>query len=165
MARDVKKIDNKGRFYIPARIKDEFSGDLVVTNSFDRGYLCVYKREDYEKLEKDFLGNANYFSRDARIFQKLIIAPKIDVTLDSQSRLTITDELWENIGALRGDDICVFDVGSRLEICTVETYKNEDWDYGAIERLSEKYTASSPSSFGNVTVDNSNSDVTNPTAN
>lgn len=163
MARDVKKIDTKGRFYIPARIKEEFSGDLVVTNSFDRLYLCVYRREDYEKLERDFLGNTNYFSRDARIFQKLIIAPKIDVTLDSQSRLTITDELWENINAKRGDDICVFDVGSRLEICTVDTYKHEDLDYGAIERLSEKYTVSSPSSFGSIAVDASpseeNSDI------
>ena len=50
MARDTKKIDAKGRFFIPTKHKDEMGEELVVTNSLDTGYLSVYTAEDFRKV-------------------------------------------------------------------------------------------------------------------
>ena len=54
MARDIKKIDGKGRFIIPAKLKNKFGDGLVATISLDPGYLCLYTVADFEKIKDQF---------------------------------------------------------------------------------------------------------------
>ena len=42
MARDNKKIDAKGRFFIPAKVRERLGDEVFVTNGLDKGYLSVY---------------------------------------------------------------------------------------------------------------------------
>ena len=53
MARDIKKIDAKGRLFVPTRQRDTFGDTVVVTNSLDKGYLCVYTEERFERIKED----------------------------------------------------------------------------------------------------------------
>ena len=138
LARDTKKIDAKGRFFIPAKQKDELGSELVVTNSLDVGYLCVYSKEHFAGIREQ-LGKLNSMDPKVRRIKRAIIGEALDVNVDSQGRISVTAELWEKIGANPGDEICVFNDEGKLDICTKTFYENEDHDIGSIEGLETNY--------------------------
>ena len=138
MARDTKKIDSKGRFFIPSKQKEELGSEVIVTNSLDTGYLCVYSKERFEFI-KSQIKKFNTMDPAARKIKREIIGEHIEVNVDSQGRITVTPELWERIGAQPGGEICVFSDEEKLDICTKEFYDNEDHNLGAIEGLETKY--------------------------
>lgn len=138
MARDTKKIDSKGRFFIPSKQKEELGSEVIVTNSLDTGYLCVYSKERFEFI-KSQIKKFNTMDPAARKIKREIIGEHIEVNVDSQGRITVTPELWERIGAKPGCEICVFSDEEKLDICTKEFYDNEDHDLGSIEGLDTKY--------------------------
>lgn len=139
MARDTKKIDTKGRFFIPAKQKESLGSELVVTNSLDSGYICVYSKEQFEYIKKQFDEELNAFDRVIRKVRRMIISEALAVTVDSQGRITVSAELWERIGAKPGDEICVFSEDGKLDICTKEHYDNEDHDLGNLSGLEALY--------------------------
>jgi len=132
MARDIKKVDAKGRFFVPSKVKPLLGTEVVVTNSLDKGYLCVYTASDFEEI-KEQLSNLNSVKQGVRVMKRVIIGEAVETNIDSQGRLTVTPELWDRIGANKGDEICVFDVGNKLEICTRAFYDNQELDLSALE--------------------------------
>ena len=138
MARDTKKIDAKGRFFIPTKHKEGLGDKLVVTNSLDKGYLCVYPAEAFEKV-KEQLGKLNSMDIQVRKMKRMIIGEALECNIDSQGRISVTRELWDRIGAQPGEEICVFDIDGTLDICTKAHYDAEDYDLSAIEGLETKY--------------------------
>ena len=138
MARDTKKIDAKGRFFIPTKHKDEMGEELVVTNSLDTGYLSVYTAEDLRKVSAQ-LKSLNSMDPKVRKLKRVIIGESLDCSVDTQGRIKVSNELWERIGAKPGDEICVFDIDGKLEICTKAHYDEEDHDISSIEGLETTY--------------------------
>ena len=138
MARDTKKIDAKGRFFIPTKHKDEMGEELVVTNSLDTGYLSVYTAEGFRKVSEQ-LRSLNSMDPKVRKLKRVIIGESLDCTVDTQGRIKVSNELWERIGAKPGDEICVFDIDGKLEICTKAHYDEEDHDISSIEGLETTY--------------------------
>ena len=137
MARDVKKIDAKGSFFIPAKLKDKLGSVVVVTNSIDSGYLCVYSQEHYEKeILPSFMNpDRNTAVPGFNKVMRTIIGEAREINVDAQGRVSVNSELWENIGAKPGDEICVFDIGYKLDICTKVFYDHEDHDLSNIVGL------------------------------
>lgn len=138
VARDTKRIDAKGRFIVSARLKELLGNDMVVTNSLDRGYLCVYSQTHFETIKQQ-LGKLNSMDPNVRKINRAIVGEALELTADSQGRLSISAELWEKIGANPGDEICVFDVMGKLDICTKSFYEEQAEDVGTIEGLDTKY--------------------------
>ena len=138
MARDTKKIDAKGRFFIPTKHKDEMGEELVVTNSLDTGYLSVYTAEDFRKVSAQ-LKSLNSMDPKVRKLKRVIIGESLDCSVDTQGRIKVSNELWERIGAKPGDEIFVFDIDGKLEICTKAHYDEEDHDISSIEGLETTY--------------------------
>ncbi len=138
MARDTKKIDAKGRFFVPTKQKAILGNELVVTNSLDVGYLCVYTKENFEKIKAQ-IKSFNSMNKNVRKIQRAILGESIEVSVDSQGRITVNSELWENIGAKPGDEICIFAEEDKLDICLKTTYENEDHDLSNIEGLDTLY--------------------------
>ncbi|MCQ2515755.1 MAG: division/cell wall cluster transcriptional repressor MraZ [Saccharofermentans sp.] len=138
MARDTKKIDAKGRFFIPTKHKEVLGDSMVVTNSLDVGYLCVYSEAEFKKISEQ-LGKLNSMDPKVRKIKRYIIGEALEVNIDSQGRISVTSELWEKIGAKPGDEICVFNVDGKLDICTKAHYEAEDHDIGSIEGLETTY--------------------------
>ncbi len=135
MARDIKKIDAKGRFFIPAKHKENLGEEVVVTNSLDKGYLSVYSKDRFENVIKPEIKKINKLSSAARKLEKAIVLEASEVNVDSQGRIPVISELWERIGAKPGDEICVFNDDDKLLICTKTFYDNEDHDLSDIEGL------------------------------
>ena len=138
MARDTKKIDAKGRFFIPTKHKEGLGEELVVTNSLDTGYLSVYPAVNFRKIEKK-KKKLNSMDAKVRKLKREIIGEALECSVDSQGRIKVSDELWERIGAKPGDEICVFDVDGKLDICTKAHYDEEDHDISSIEGLETTY--------------------------
>lgn len=139
MARDIKKVDAKGRFFIPAKQKELLGTEVVVTNSLDVGYLCVYSKDHFENIVKTQLSKLNSMDSNVRKIKRAIIGEACEVNVDSQGRISVNSELWERIGANPGDEICVFNDDGKLDICTKNFYDNEDHDLSGIEGLETKY--------------------------
>ena len=142
MARDSKKIDAKGRLFVPTRQRETFGDTVVVTNSLDKGYLCVYTLARFDEVKRDTNG-WNSVKPEVRKMRRAIIGEALYTKVDSAGRITVTNELWERIGAKPGDEICIFDEDDKLEICTKIFYDNEDHDLSQIDVSSDDYNISS----------------------
>ena len=137
--RDVKKVDAKGRFFIPAKQKELLGEEVVVTNSLDVGYLCVYSKDYFDNKIMPQLSKLNTMDANARKIKRAIIGEACEVSVDSQGRIAVNSELWDRIGAKPGDEICVFNDAGKLDICTKSFYDSEDHDLSIIEGLETKY--------------------------
>ena len=137
--RDIKKVDAKGRFFIPSKQKELLGAEVVVTNSLDVGYLCVYSKDHFENVVTPQLSKLNTMDANARKIKRTIIGEACEVSVDSQGRISVNSELWDRIGAKPGDEICVFNDDGKLDICTKNFYDNEDHDLSGIEGLETKY--------------------------
>jgi len=141
VARDIKKIDAKGRFFIPAKVREKLGDEVFVTNSLDKGYLAVYSKTRFEEVTAE-ISKLNKLNPGIRILEKMIIMEAADVTVDSQGRITVSSELWERIFAKPGDEICVFDNADKLEICAKSFYDKQDFDLSAIAGLETEFNVS-----------------------
>ena len=141
MARDIKKIDAKGRFFIPSKVREKLGEEVFVTNSLDKGYLAVYSKTRFEEDSAEISG-LNKLNPGIRILEKMIIMEAAEVTVDSQGRITVSSELWERIFAKPGDEICVFDNADKLEICAKSFYDKQDFDLSAIAGLENVFNVS-----------------------
>ena len=137
--RDIKKVDAKGRFFIPSKQKEKLGEEVVVTNSLDVGYLCVYSKDHFENVVVPQLEKLNAMDVNVRKIKRAIIGEACEVNVDSQGRIAVNSELCDRIGAHPGDEICVFNHACKLDICTKSFYDNEDHDLSSIEGLETKY--------------------------
>lgn len=138
MARDIKKIDAKGRFFIPAKQREQLGDEVVVTNSLDKGYLSVYSKEHFDHIAEQ-IRKLNSMDSKVRTIKRAIIGEAAEVTVDSQGRIAVSAELWERIFAKAGDEICVFNDDGKLDVCAKSFYDNEDHDLSNIEGLETDY--------------------------
>jgi MraZ protein len=138
VGRDIKKIDAKGRFFIPAKQREQLGDEVVVTNSLDKGYLCVYSKEHFEHIAEQ-IRKLNSMDSKVRIIKRALIGEAVEVTVDSQGRIAVSAELWERISAKAGDEICVFNDDGKLDVCAKSFYDNEDHDLSNIEGLETDY--------------------------
>ena len=100
--RDIKKVDAKGRFFIPSKQKEKLGAEVVVTNSLDIGYLCVYSKDHFENVVRPQLAKLNVMDVNVRKIKRAIIGEACEVTVDSQGRIAVNSELWDRIGAIPG---------------------------------------------------------------
>ncbi|SCW32672.1 MraZ protein [Ruminococcaceae bacterium YRB3002] len=142
MARDIKKIDAKGRLFVPTKQRDTFVDTVIVTNSLDKGYLCVYTPERFERIKED-TKSWNAVNPATRIIRRAIFGEALETKVDSQGRIAVSNELWENIGAKPGDEICIFDEDDKLEICTKAFYDSEKHDLSELVGMETEYYVSS----------------------
>jgi MraZ protein len=106
------KLDEKGRFIIPAKLREQFSGGLVITKG-QENCLYVFSRDEfatvYEKLRQAPLSNAN-----SREYIRVFLAGAAEDTADKQGRVSIPTALreWANLGK----DLVINGAGNHAEI-------------------------------------------------
>ncbi|MFP4484065.1 MAG: division/cell wall cluster transcriptional repressor MraZ [Spirochaetota bacterium] len=114
-------LDEKGRLLIPAKIRNEIAGNLlVVTRGIDT-CLWVFPPEQWKKVSEGLMAAASPFTKRARLLQRWIIAPAQEVEIDRSGRINIPQALQESAGLER--ECIVLGLNRYLEI----------WDVGAYE--------------------------------
>ena len=118
------KLDEKGRFFLPAKFRDELSDGLVITVGQDR-CLVIYPLETFAKVVQQFVEAPSTVAK-VRNFQRMIAANASDETPDRQGRLTIPPNLRRYAGLEK--EIVVVGSINRLEV----------WNKQAWERFSDE---------------------------
>lgn len=124
MARYTNKIDSKGRVFVPSKLRDSMGKSIVVTLSLDKGYLSVYTEARFAHIRKQF-DSLNSMDRNVREATRRIIGESLVCDLDSQGRVSVSSELWEHIKAGPSEEICIFDLGDKLDICSRTFYEKK----------------------------------------
>ncbi|HUV09144.1 MAG TPA: division/cell wall cluster transcriptional repressor MraZ [Spirochaetia bacterium] len=116
-------LDDKGRLMIPAKLRSEISGNvMVLTRGIDRAKcIWLFPPEEWRRISETLLTSTSIFQKQARLLHRRFIAPAQEAEIDRSGRITIPPSLRE-YGDLKKDCI-VLGVLNRLEIWDEEAYR------------------------------------------
>src|SRR5204863_25846 len=80
-------LDDKNRLTLPAKLREELGGTVVVTRGMD-GCLYAYARDEWERLA-DRIRALDPLSREARVMQRHFFAGAVQAELDRQGRMVL----------------------------------------------------------------------------
>lgn len=113
------RLDEKGRFVLPAKFRDALSDGLVIAKGQEH-CLYVFTPEGFEReARRAMRGSAA--SRAARDFQRMYASGASEEVPDKQGRLTVPpiQRAWAGLEK----DIAVIGAFSRIEIWDLATWQ------------------------------------------
>lgn len=134
MARYSHSTDSKGRVFIPSKLRDTMGKTLYVTRAIDDNYLVIYTEAAYYKIRDD-IEKLPSLDPIVRRLRREIIGETVQCNMDSQGRITISEELWSLIGVEAGDNVSLSDVSSAIEVCSQEFYEQSRKTLGSLSEL------------------------------
>lgn len=115
-------VDNKGRVALPARLRKNLAasakGIFVITRGFER-CLYLYPQDEWNKLEQ-FVRGLSFLNAQHRFYARTLFERAIDSPIDSQSRITIPQELMKFAGI--ENEVLILGVLDRIEIWSPTVY-------------------------------------------
>jgi MraZ protein len=133
------QLDRKGRFVLPARIreaaKNNFVDKFLITRGLDK-CLFLFSEDEWKNQEQKF--KAMPFTKsESRRFNRIYFSGAVEITFDKQGRVLIPQYLKEFAGISK--DIVVIGVSNRIEIWAKDAWNafyNSSKE--AFEEISEK---------------------------
>ncbi|MCX6807153.1 MAG: division/cell wall cluster transcriptional repressor MraZ [Candidatus Berkelbacteria bacterium] len=113
-------IDKKGRIAVPYRFRKLLKEGAVVAKGLVDKCLCVYPKEEWEKLSTKLAG-LPLSDPKARAFTRLMFSGAVNVGFDRQGRILLPAYLREYSG-LKSQAV-VSGVYSRVEIWDAKKWK------------------------------------------
>ncbi|MEA4943016.1 MAG: division/cell wall cluster transcriptional repressor MraZ [Propionicimonas sp.] len=112
------KLDDKGRFFLPAKFREQLNEGLVITRAQDR-CLAIWEPERFaEEVQKAATGPSTV--QRVRAYQRMVSSGASDDTPDGQGRVTIPQSLREYAGLTK--EIVVIGAYNRLEVWDAATW-------------------------------------------
>ena len=121
------KLDEKGRFFLPAKFREQLTDGLVVTRSQDR-CLAIYPEQTFREMAQKMASGPSTV-KGVRDFQRMLAAGASSEVPDKQGRLSIPPALRAYAGL--GKDIVVVGAIERIEI-----WDREAWETYSAEQES-----------------------------
>lgn len=106
------KLDEKGRFFLPAKFRDELGEGLVITKGQER-CLMVYARDEFERQAQAVMNGSSTLQK-IRDFQRMFAAGASEEVPDRQGRVTIPAVLRAYAGLDK--EIAVIGAFNRIEV-------------------------------------------------
>jgi MraZ protein len=119
MGEFAHNIDRKGRLIMPAKFREEL-GDKVIVNRGLDGCLYVYTMAQWEIVYQKLSGLPST-NKDARNFQRMMLAKASECELDGQGRILIPATLIK-LAQLEKECIIV-GVANHLEVWAKEKWE------------------------------------------
>lgn len=113
-------IDEKGRMIIPSKFRVELGESFIVTRGLEN-CLFVYSNSEWEKITNK-LNKLPFTKKDARNFNRFFLSGAIEVELDKQGRINISNPLATYANLEK--DVVIIGVGDRLEIWAKDRWEN-----------------------------------------
>jgi len=115
-------LDEKGRFLIPARIRNEIGGNvLIITRAVDK-CLWLFTVDEWHRISESIMGSSSMFKSRTRLLQRRIIAPAQECEIDRSGRITIPVSLRESAGLDSKKEAIILGVQRYMEIWDVDVY-------------------------------------------
>ena len=112
----VHTLDNKDRFILPARFRQEIKKRKIKKFYLTRGLegcLFLFAEEDWKRIEER-LRTLPFTKQQARYFNRLYFSGAYEVRLDSQGRILIPQHLKDF--AKINKEIVIIGIADRIEI-------------------------------------------------
>ena len=116
------KVDDKGRFFLPAKFRDELGEGLIIAKGQER-CLTLYTPQEFQRQAQAAMNGPSTL-RGIRDFQRTFAAGASEETPDKQGRVTIPPVLRNYAGLDK--EIAVIGAFNRVEV----------WDLAAWEAYS-----------------------------
>lgn len=114
-------LDEKGRLLIPARIRSDVVGNLlIITRGIDQ-CLWLFPPEEWNSISEKLLSTTSIFQEKARMMHRRFIAPAQQLEIDKAGRIMVPPTLRE-YGGLKKDCI-IMGIMNHLEIWDEEVYR------------------------------------------
>ena len=113
------RLDDKGRFFLPAKFRDELASGLVITKGQER-CLYVFTAAEFASTAARWAA-APVTDKRGRDYLRVMYAGASDETPDKQGRVMIPAGLRSYAGLTR--DCVVIGANTRLEIWDAQTWE------------------------------------------
>jgi len=125
------KLDEKGRFFLPAKFRDDLGEGLVMTRGQDR-CLAIYPMATFVAMTQQ-VASAPTTVKQVRDFQRMLAASASDEVPDKQGRVNIPPALRAYAGL--ESQIVVVGAINRVEVWNPQTW--EDYSTAQEEAFAE----------------------------
>jgi MraZ protein len=106
------RLDEKGRFFLPAKFRDAFDDGLVIARGHEH-CLSMFTPDEWQREAAQALSGSSH-RRSTREYQRMYAAGASEEAPDKQGRLTIPQKLRQWAGLDK--DIAVIGAFNRVEI-------------------------------------------------
>ena len=110
-------VDDKGRFIMPSKYRDQLDGRCMVTKGMDNHCLYIFTLSEWADFEARLLALPNSKS-EIRILQRHFLSEAEMVEIDKQGRCLISQQLREYAGITSA--IKLLGMGNKIELWSNE---------------------------------------------
>lgn len=139
----ARQLDERGRFILPAKIREKLSGTVYITKAPLEKCLNLYTEEEWESISQKVAALPGSIDTNVSKFTRKFFSKALTCELDKQGRIPLTPMLLEAAGLKK--DIVLVGANSKLEIWDAEAWEQmneEDDDSAIIVAGIEKYNLS-----------------------
>ncbi len=109
-----RQLDDKGRFVVPAKVREKLGSTVIITRSPSDPCLHVYTQDEWDVMAEKVRSLPTTTDRTAAAFVRLFFGKAVACELDKQGRVSIAKRFIEFADLKK--DIVLVGVNSRLEI-------------------------------------------------
>ncbi len=88
-------LDEKGRLLIPARMRTEVLGNVVILTRGVENCLWLFPPEEWKTFSENLIGSTSLLQAQSRLIQRRLIAPAQETEIDKAGRIVIPPTLRE----------------------------------------------------------------------
>ena len=88
-------LDEKGRLLIPARMRTEVLGNVVILTRGVENCLWLFPPEEWKIFSENLVGSTSLLQAQSRLIQRRLIAPAQETEIDKAGRIVIPQTLRE----------------------------------------------------------------------
>ena len=128
-------IDNKGRLFIPSRLREKFGKGFFVTISWET-CLTIYSIERWESAEEKLRS----MSQTAQMEMRSIFSNAVYLEPDAQGRVVLPQNLREHVGLKK--EVTIIGTGLYVQIWDTDKYKQieeVEMDRDNLKNVIDKY--------------------------
>ena len=86
-------LDEKGRLLIPAKMRTEVLGNVVILTRGVENCLWLFPPEEWKTFSENLVGSTSLFQAQSRLIQRRLIAPAQETEIDKAGRIVIPQTL------------------------------------------------------------------------
>ncbi len=115
------RLDERGRFVLPAKLREKMPGTIHITRSLVDDCLLLYTEDEWKVLEEQVRELPTTTNRAAKNFVQVVFGQAAECEVDKQGRVGLTSYLMQAAGLDR--DIILVGIGSKMEIWDAKKYE------------------------------------------
>ena len=121
-----RQLDERGRFILPAKIREKLSGTVYIIKALMEPCLNLYTEEEWDRISDEAHELPTGTDPVAAEFTRKLFSRALVCEIDKQGRIALNDKLIKKAGLKK--DIVLAGANSKLEIWDADLWNAKDED-------------------------------------